>query len=69
VKDELDATGYTVLKMGFDGWPDRLVLLGNNKHRWIEFKRPGGKLRKVQERRIEKMLKMGETVDVLGDDE
>jgi hypothetical protein len=45
------------------------VLLGNNKHRWIEFKRPGGKLRKVQERRIEKMLKMGETVDVLGDDE
>lgn len=53
--------------MGYDGWPDRLVLTGRGRHYWIEFKRPGGKLRKVQERRIAKLVAMGERVEVIGD--
>jgi hypothetical protein len=58
-----------VLKVGYDGWPDRLVLTGDGHHYWIEFKRPGGKLRKVQERRIAKMLALGEDVELIGDTE
>lgn len=65
---ELERKGALTLKVGYDGWPDRLVLLGGGEHYWIEFKRPGGKLRKVQEQRIAKLRAMDETVKVIGGD-
>jgi hypothetical protein len=68
-KKKLDAAGCIVLKVGFDGWPDRLVLEGGGRHRWIEFKRPGGKLRKAQEKRKELLERIGDTVDVIGSEE
>lgn len=41
--------GANAIKMGQDGWPDRLVLWGHGLHFWIEFKKPGGgKLRPGQ---------------------
>lgn len=65
-KKKLDSEGSVVLKVGYDGWPDRLVLLGKGRHRWIEFKRPGGTLRKSQILRKRQLEAMGETVDVIG---
>jgi hypothetical protein len=65
---ELEAAGAVVLKIGYDGWPDRLVLMPGAWFYWIEFKRPGGKLRKVQERRIAKLRGAGHQVDVIGGD-
>lgn len=50
-------------KDGRQGWPDRLVLVGNNTHFWWEAKkRKGGKLTPAQERVIPWLRARGETV-------
>ncbi|HEU4440157.1 MAG TPA: VRR-NUC domain-containing protein [Methylomirabilota bacterium] len=54
--------GVDPLKVGDQGWPDRLVLLGGGRHFWIEFKAPGGKLRPAQVRRIRSLLARRESV-------
>jgi hypothetical protein len=57
--------GYVPLKVGLEGWPDRLVLVGRGMHIWFEFKAPGGKLRAQQSNRIFKLREMGESVHVI----
>ena len=44
---------------GFDGVPDRLVLLPGNKIAFIELKAPGKTLRPLQVRRKSQLTKLG----------
>jgi hypothetical protein len=55
------------VKVGYDGWPDHLMLLGNGLHFWVEWKAPGGRLRPNQVVRIEGLRQAGDTVHVLDD--
>lgn len=46
-----ETKGFVVLKLNNQwsrGWPDRLFISPLGKHIYIEFKRPGGRLRKLQ---------------------
>ena len=57
--------GAFPVKVGYDGWPDYIVLLGDGRHFWLEWKAPGGKLRPNQVKRIELLRKGGDLVYVL----
>lgn len=51
------------IKVGQTGWPDRLVILGNGNHFWLELKRErGGRLTRAQERRFPKLRAGGEKI-------
>ena len=56
---DLAFQGFLTLKVGFDGWPDRLVLLGNGRHIWLELKASEGKLRPQQKVRIAQLEQEG----------
>lgn len=61
------ANGYWTLKLtaiGYAGWPDRIVLLPNNRVVWIEFKTRTGVLSKVQGFIHRQMAKFGHSVSV-----
>ena len=62
----LEALGCICLKVGHEGWPDRLILVGQGRHFWIEFKSPTGRLRPDQKLRIKKLMRIGDPVLVLG---
>lgn len=53
---------------GFDGMPDRLVLLPDGKCGFVEVKVPGRKPRPLQETRIRLLRRMGFSVFVLDDE-
>jgi hypothetical protein len=55
---DLAFMGFLTVKVGFDGWPDRLVLLGNGRHIWLELK-TGSSLRPQQKVRIAQLEKEG----------
>ena len=40
--------GKLVKIQGTTGWPDRLALLPNGRHFFVEFKKPGGELSLLQ---------------------
>ena len=50
---------------GFDGVPDRIVLLPNGKLAFVEVKAPGEKPRPLQQARINLLRKLGFRVYVL----
>lgn len=50
---------------GFDGMPDRIVLLPGGKIGFVEVKAPGGKLRPLQQARHNLLRRMGFKVYVL----
>lgn len=55
-------TGGIALKLtcpGFDGMPDRLVLLPKGKIAFVEVKAPGKRLRPLQEKRKRQLEKLG----------
>ena len=52
---------------GLDGVPDRIVLLPNGKLAFIELKRPGGKLLKLQEKRKAQFEALGFLVFCVND--
>jgi len=52
---------------GFAGMPDRLVLLPGGRIAFVEVKRPGGKLRALQESRHDLLRRLGFRVYVLDD--
>lgn len=52
---------------GFDGMPDRLVLLPNGKIAFIELKAKGKKLRPLQKRRIKQLKHLGFASYVIDD--
>jgi hypothetical protein len=47
------------------GWPDRLVLLPDQKILWVELKRPGGKTTALQDKTHKEMLANGHKVFVI----
>ena len=52
--------GALAIKVGHDGWPDRLVLLGDGRHFWAELKQEKGRLRAAQEIRLEDLGHLGD---------
>lgn len=54
--------------MGSRGWPDRLICIPITPL-WIEFKRKGEKLRKLQVHRIKELRKLGYDIEVHDDKE
>ena len=60
-----EKNGFVVLKLNnpwSKGWPDRLFISPTGSHVYIEFKRPGGNLRKLQQKRIDQLVQNGCTV-------
>lgn len=53
---------------GFDGMPDRLVLLPDGKCGFVEVKAPGRKPRPLQRARFSLLRRLGFTVFVLDDE-
>jgi hypothetical protein len=47
---------------GSTGWPDRMVLLPKGRVVFVEFKRPGGKLRPLQKERHRQLKELGHEV-------
>lgn len=54
---------------GFDGVPDRLVLLPDRKIAFVELKAPGKKPRSLQIRRIKQLKKLGFSCYIVDNDE
>tara|TARA_R110000851_G_scaffold134448_2_gene269744 strand:+ start:165 stop:446 length:282 start_codon:yes stop_codon:yes gene_type:complete len=55
-----EKNGFIVLKLNNPwsrGWPDRLFISPMGNHVYIEFKRPGGKVRKLQMHRQRQLHK------------
>ena len=52
---------------GFDGMPDRLVLLNGGRIAFVELKCPGGKLRPLQIKRKSQLESLGFKVYVIDD--
>lgn len=50
---------------GFDGMPDRLILLPGGRMGFVEVKAPGGKPRPIQESRHQLLTRLGFKVYVL----
>jgi hypothetical protein len=68
---DVERRGGIALKLnlqGNRGWPDRLALLPNGVVVFIEMKRPGEKLRKLQEHRRKTLQALGFTVLVASDE-
>ncbi len=53
---------------GFDGLPDRLLLLAKAKIGFVEVKAPGKKPRKLQKARLRKLQELGFLTYVLDDE-
>nr|DAZ21846.1 MAG TPA: Nuclease [Caudoviricetes sp.] len=69
---EVKRVGGLALKFvspGFDGVPDRLVLLPGGKVGFVEVKAPGEHTRPLQEARLRLLRKMGFKAYVLDDEE
>jgi len=66
------AAGGLALKLvcpGFDGMPDRIVLLPGGHAGFVEVKKPGLKPRPLQKARIKMLLEMGFDAYLLDDPE
>lgn len=69
---EVKKSGGIALKFvspGFDGMPDRLILIAIGHMAFVEVKAKGKKPRKLQVKRHEMLRKMGFRVYVLDDEE
>lgn len=63
----LNVDGFEAIKVGLQGWPDRMVITAPGHHEWVEWKQPSGRLTDAQLRRIPKMRAFGEQVHVVDD--
>jgi hypothetical protein len=61
-QDRVKALGGREVKMGMNGWPDRVVVIGGRTG-FLELKRPGEKPRALQLRRIGWLRAAGATAD------
>ncbi|RBP44722.1 VRR-NUC domain-containing protein [Garciella nitratireducens] len=61
VKEVKDIGGIAlkIVSPGFDGMPDRLILLPNRKLAFVEVKAPGKTLRPLQEKRKRQLEALG----------
>ena len=58
VKD-IGGIALKIVSPGFDGMPDRLILLPNRKAAFVEVKAPGKTLRPLQEKRKRQLEALG----------
>ena len=58
VKD-IGGIALKIVSLGFDGMPDRLILLPNRKIAFVEVKAPGKTLRPLQEKRKRQLEALG----------
>lgn len=58
VKD-IGGIALKIVSPGFDGMPDRLILLPNRKIAFVELKAPGKTLRPLQEKRKRQLEALG----------
>lgn len=58
VKD-IGGIALKIVSPGFDGMPDRLILLPNRKVAFVEVKAPGKTLRPLQEKRKRQLEALG----------
>lgn len=63
-KKKLGVHSIKLNVVGSRGWPDRLFLIPGGKPLFIEFKRPGGKTRKLQDHTHQIMRNLGYEVEV-----
>lgn len=64
---DLGGLALKIVSPGFDGMPDRLVLLSNGKIAFVEVKAPGKTLRPLQEKRKRQLEALGFLVFCLDD--
>jgi hypothetical protein len=50
------------IKMGKNGWPDRLIILAGGEILFAELKSSQGKLKPHQKRRVERLRRLGQEV-------
>ena len=55
----IEKRGGQCLKIGVDGWPDRLCLLPGGRVVWVETKRPDGKASGPQRWRVLFLRRLG----------
>jgi Holliday junction resolvase-like predicted endonuclease len=64
---ELEEQGYYVIKLKLtnkNGIPDLIAIPKNSDTKFIEVKKPNGKISKLQEYRIEELEKHGVSVEI-----
>jgi len=59
---EMAKIGAVAIKVGHSGWPDRCVVYAPGRCVWMEFKQPGGAIRKQQKIREKELNKIGHEV-------
>lgn len=72
LREAVKSMGGIALKFispGFNGMPDRLILLPHGKLAFIELKAPGKKIRPVQEKRKKQLEALGFLVFVIDNPE
>lgn len=72
LKNRVKKQGCLALKFtvpGMSGMPDRLILLPGGKVYFVELKKPGGKLKKLQQKRAEMLKALGFSVYCLDSNE
>ena len=62
---KLGGIAYKFVSPGNTGVPDRIVILPDGSIEFVELKTDTGKLSKIQTRQIERIKKLGATVQVL----
>lgn len=66
---QLGGKAYKFVSPGNAGVPDRLVVLPGGRIGFAELKRPGGTTRKLQDRQIAFLRKLGFVVEVVNSEE
>ncbi len=72
LKNKIKRQGGLAIKFsvpGMAGMPDRLILLPGGKVHFVELKKPGGKLEKLQQKRAEILKALGFKVYCLDSNE
>lgn len=59
----IEKLGGVCLKMGQDGWPDRIAALPNGVTVWVELKRPDGRVAGLQKWRRAQLQRKGHRVE------
>lgn len=59
----IEKLGGVCLKMGQDGWPDRIAALPNGATVWVELKRPDGRVAGLQKWRRAQLQRKGHRLE------
>lgn len=60
----VESLGGQCIKLGLEGWPDRIVVLPHGKLIWVETKRYDGALSSTQRWRNKILRSLGQRVEV-----